>query len=98
MQSQSTIQYAIEPGDLALRAIVGIDDLAREQGAVIFRIELDGETVWNSGPVDGSTSPVPTPLIDLVRHQALTLAVDFGARGDVGDLADWADAAILRRP
>lgn len=98
MQSQSTIQYAIEPGDLALRAIVGIDDLAREQGAVVFRIELDGETVWNSGPVDGSTSPVPTPLIDLVGHHALTLAVDFGERGDVGDLADWADAAILRRP
>ncbi len=97
MTSRMSVTYQILPGDQSFRASVGIDDSAREQGAARFELLLDDVAVWSSNDVDGHAEPLPTPLIELAGHQSLTLRVDFGRNGDVGDIANWCDAVVLRQ-
>jgi hypothetical protein len=96
MRSRMTATYALEPGDRQFRSAVGVDDAATAEGSVRFRIEVDGRDVWTSPLVTGQTGAIETPLIDLSAARRLTLIVEFGERGDVGDLADWCDPVILR--
>lgn len=96
--SQTTLTYAIEPGDAAFRAVVGIDDLAGSRGSAKFRILVDGRDVWSSPERFSGQPPLATPLIDLQGKQTFTLAVDFGSRGDLGSLANWCDAVLIRKP
>jgi NPCBM/NEW2 domain len=98
MTSRMSVTYPVLPGDQSFRASVGIDDSAREQGSVRFELLLDDVAVWSSKEVDGHAEPLPTPLIELAGHQSLTLRVDFGRNGDIGDIANWCDAVVLRNP
>jgi hypothetical protein len=97
MRSRMTATYALAPEDRGFRSTVGIDDAAAGEGSGRFRIELDGREAWTSPLLTGRSDPFETPLIDLARAKRLTLIVEFGERGDVGDLADWCDPVILRR-
>lgn len=96
MRSRMTTTYTLQPGDRRFRSTVGLDDAAAGEGSVRFRIDLDGRAAWTSPLITGQTDATETPLIDLSGARRLTLIVEFGERGDVGDLADWCDPVILR--
>jgi len=95
MMSAMSATYRIEPGDAEFRARVGIDDTADGRGSARFRVQLDGQTVWESDEITGRMPGVPVPAQTLTGHKELTLQVDFGNAGDVGDYADWCDAVIV---
>jgi len=57
--------------------------------------------------VDGAAKPIGEPEltsaspprlieIDVTNARELTLAVDFGPAGDVGDHVDWAEARLVK--
>lgn len=96
--SQTTLTYTIEPGDVAFRAVVGIDDLAGSQGSATFHILVDDREAWSSPELFSGQTPIVTPVVELQGKQSFSLKVDFGSRGDLGALANWCDALLIREP
>lgn len=101
VHSQSSLTFAILPGDLRFRAEVGIDVVGRpvednpQAGSVRFVILVDGEEAWRSPDVDWATPPLPVE-VPLAGRSELTLLVEMGLGLHVLDRADWGDARILR--
>lgn len=98
VHSKTRVTYALEPGDHEFRATVGIDDCAGGQGSVRFAVELDGRRTWESPELTGHSQPVSLPPVPLAGARTLSLVVEFGARADLSDYADWCDTVILRKP
>ena len=74
---------------------VAIDDTAGDSGDVVFRVLVDGRSVWSSGPVRGGRKPRKLGPVDLAGARKLTLVVDYGRRADVGDHAAWLDPRLV---
>lgn len=72
-------------------ASVGVDDEVGTQGSVVFKIESDGKTVWESGLMRGGQAAKDVS-IDLKGVKTLTLKVEDGGDGIGFDHADWAEA------
>ena len=75
---------------------VAVDDAANGHGSVVFRIEVDGKLVFESGTLTGSDGAIRLDAVDLRGAESLTLSVDFSTRGDILDYADWCDAVLIR--
>jgi len=96
-QSRTLLAYKVQPGDLRFQATVGVDERAGPLGSVAFRVLADGKPRFASEPLTARDEPVAVD-VDLEGVKLLILATEFGERGDVRDLADWAEARIVRRP
>lgn len=82
-----------------LRGAVALDDsVARlpARGSVVFRVELDGERVWESPVRRGGDPLLELPALDLEGVQRLTLEVDMAADLHMGDRADWLRMLLVR--
>lgn len=95
MLPRSLVAYRIEPGDRRFQALVGVDDSAGPLASVVFRVLVDKQERFASPPLGRGDAPVPVD-VDLSGAKLLILIVEFGARGDVQDSADWLDARLLR--
>jgi hypothetical protein len=95
MQSRTLLAYRIEPGDHRFQALVGVDERAGPLGSVVFRVLVDRQERFNSSLMTDHDPPKPVD-IDLAGGKILILATEFGERGNVRDLADWAEARIIR--
>ena len=74
----------------------GIDDSAAN-GAAVFVIRVDGQERYRS-PAKASGEPAGfTGLIDVSGAKTLTLAVEYGPRGDLHDVANWLDPVLIRK-
>lgn len=78
------------------RATAGIDDAANGAGSVVFAVEVDGRRVFESGLVTGRDGSQPVGPIDLKDAESMTLTVEYGTNGDIGDLADWCNPVLIR--
>jgi hypothetical protein len=94
MRSRTRLDYSVAGYDRFL-SLIGIDDGANDEAGVIFRVLLDGKQAFESPVLSLSTAPV---LVDLSLSgvDKISLVVDFGPRGDAGDLANWAGARLIR--
>lgn len=94
----SEIEYALPPDAVAFRAVVGINDVpAMEGGSATFHVFGDGVELWASDVVRRGEPPRAVEL-NVAGVQRLRLVVADAGDGNVGDYADWADAAIARDP
>lgn len=95
MYSGSEITYRLPPGRYRrLKAMAGIDDRVRPEGAVRLAILGDDKPLYE-GAVTGRDDPLPLDL-DLSGVNRLKIVVDFGAGQEVQDLFDLCDARILK--
>lgn len=94
-QSRTLLAYRLKPGDRRFQALVGLDDRAGSLGSVVFRVIVDGETRFASSPLSSRDAPRPID-VDVNGAKILILITEFGERGGVRDLADWAEARIIR--
>lgn len=77
-------------------AAVGIDDAAGGRGSVVMSVLGDGRELWRSGVLRGS-DPAPVPVrVPVKGVRRLTLKVEATDDLDLGDLADWAAARLIR--
>lgn len=93
--SHTRLDYALEGKFETFVATVGIDDSARPLGTVAFRVLGDGESLFESGVLSGKEA---AKLVS-VRVQGvdeLTLIADYGDDLDLGDLANWGGARLIR--
>jgi hypothetical protein len=94
-QSRTLLAYRIEPGDRRFQALVGVDERAGPLGSVVFRVLVDRQERFKSPPTTDRDRPKLLD-IDLAGGKILILVTEFGDRGNVRDLADWAEARIIR--
>ncbi|MEX0704768.1 MAG: NPCBM/NEW2 domain-containing protein [Planctomycetales bacterium] len=97
MHSRSAVAYDLNGEFAQLRSAIGIDDAAEGGGNAVFAVEVDGRRVYESPPLTGRSAVLPVGPIDVADAKRLTLIVEFGARGDIQDYADWLDAVLVRR-
>lgn len=95
MHSRSQITYTLDGTHRWLDGVVGIDDEAKGQGSVVFRVETDGKVRFNSGLLRGIDAPVKLGRISIQGARRLTLIVEFADRGDILDHADWGDVRLI---
>lgn len=94
-QSRTFLAYRIEPGDRRFQATIGVDERAGPLGSVVFRVFVDRRECFKS-PAMTDRDPPKALDIDLTGGKILILVTEFGERGNVRDLADWAEARIIR--
>jgi len=94
-QSRTLLAYKLQPGDRRFQALVGLDDRAGPLGSVVFRVLVDGRERFASPPMSAYEAPRPID-VDVAGAGTLILATEFGDRGEVRDLADWAEARLVR--
>ncbi len=94
-ESRSLIAFRIEPGDRRFQALIGVDERAGPPGSVVFRVLVDRQERFKSAPMTDRDPPKSLD-IDLAGGKVLILVTEFGERGNVRDLADWAEARFVR--
>jgi hypothetical protein len=94
-QSRTLLVYKLEPGSKRFQALIGVDDRAGPLGNVIFKVQGDKKTLFESAPMVSGEPPRAVD-VDLTGAGFLILITEFGDRGDVQDHADWVEARIIR--
>jgi hypothetical protein len=97
MHSACRVRYAVPAGYRFFEARVGLDDVTGRLGSVRLRILIDGKECDPGLKRDLTHRHGILPVrLDVAGARELTLIVDFGQGGDVGDHVNWADARFLR--
>jgi NPCBM/NEW2 domain len=94
-QSRTLLAYRIQPGDRRFQSLIGVDDRAGPLGSVVFRVFVDRQERFKSPPMTDRDPPKALD-IDVAEGKILILVTEFGERGNVRDLADWAEARVIR--
>ncbi len=93
---RSLLAFRLDPSDQRFQAVVGLDERAGELSSVVFRVLVDGQERFASPPTSRRDAPVPVD-VNVSGAQLLILVTEFGDRGDVQDVADWAEARLIRQ-
>lgn len=75
---------------------IGISSRMGDRGSVVFSVLGDGKELFNSGVVTGkATSPIEV-RVSVSGVKELTLKVTNGGDLDLGDVANWGSARVVR--
>ncbi|MCJ8014038.1 NPCBM/NEW2 domain-containing protein [Paenibacillus sp. KQZ6P-2] len=94
VHAESAISYYIGGKLSEFKADVGMDDEAGDHGSVVFQVWADGNKIYDSGILYGS-SPLQHVDVDLTGAKMLKLVVTNSGDGNAYDHADWAGAKII---
>jgi NPCBM/NEW2 domain len=97
LHSQSRLTYELAGAYRWFEASVGLDAHIGREGSVRVAVLVDGKPVTASedGELTGRDPPRRI-RVAVNGAQELTLVVEFGRRGDVGDHVNWVDARLLK--
>ncbi len=97
MRSYSSVTWNLNKKYQSFRAVAGIDDTVAGKGDVLFVVQLDGKPVFTSGHISGKSKLLKIPAIDVSQSNQITLIVEYGARGDICDHANWCDTILVKK-
>jgi hypothetical protein len=97
MHSASRVTYAVPAGCRRFDALVGLDDHTGRRGSVRVGVLVDSKerNLGLKGDLTHRNSPLAVH-VDVDGARELTLIVDFGAGGDIGDHVNWVDARLVK--
>ncbi len=93
--ARTELRYALDQPYDTFAAVIGIDDSVKPNGHVQYRLLGDGKTLYESASITGSDQALSI-AVDIKGVKELTLVTDFGELLDVSDLANWADARLIK--
>ena len=95
LHSRSVVSYRL-PGKFRLfKAIVGIDDAARDRGGdVALEIKGDGKSLWKMNVRSGEAAHALE--LDISGIKRLEIVADFGEHQDIADHLDLCDAKVTK--
>jgi hypothetical protein len=79
-------------------ASVGVDDVARFQGSVVFAIRLDGKEVLRTEVTRGGGGEPRAIRVPCGGARLLSLIVEDAGDGPEGGLADWGNPRVVAAP
>lgn len=92
--ANSSVRINLAGGSERFQAAVGLDDNARGNGTVVFKVVGDGRTLWQSDVMKPGDKAKPVDL-DLRGLKTLLLLASDADDGITFDHADWADARFI---
>jgi hypothetical protein len=96
VHANSSLTFDVAGNWSKFESVIGIDDQAGKGGSVTFQVLGDGKELHKSAVLRGAA---PTPsfvALSIKGVQKLTLIVNATEDLDLGDLADWAGARLVR--
>lgn len=78
------------------RSDVGIATRMGKRGSVIFSVWTDGKKVYDSAIVRGSDGRTKPVKVSVARKRRLMLKVTSAGDLDLGDVANWGSARVIR--
>lgn len=94
MVPRTRLTYDLDGKYDVFEAVIGIDDRGGPQAHALFRVLVDGEPVYESGPKTRG-QPGEHVRVELNKCRQLAIEVDFGKNYDLGDYCAFADARVL---
>jgi hypothetical protein len=94
--SRCEVTYALDGGYQTFSSTLGIDDAVGPEGSVIYRVYGDDKPLFESPIVRGGDDPLEMK-VNVKGVLLLRIEVDYADDGDAADLADWAEARLLRQ-
>lgn len=91
--ANSIIPLIIDGNAVELSGLAGLDDESGQRGSVVFKVEADGNEIWDSGLMRFGDEARPFSL-DIRKVKYLKLLVLDGGDGMDWDHADWVDLKI----
>jgi hypothetical protein len=103
VHAYTRLTYDLAGGYQTLRAVIGLDDGARDartvSGTVVFQVLADGKPMLGEEGIALRTESPPRPIeVPLAGVDRLELIADFGDSGDTLARGAWADAFLVRKP
>jgi hypothetical protein len=96
VHADSELTFRIGKAFKSFQAVTGIDSHSRDAGSVVFRVLGDGKELYR-GPVVRGSDPEPHEIsVSVEGIEELTLKVTDAGDLDLGDMASWALAQLLR--
>lgn len=98
MHSASRVSYAVPSDAKTFETKVALDSLTGKQGSVRISVLLDDKKtdIGFAKELTVKTDSIPIRL-DVSKAKKLTLFVDFGTGGPVGDHVNWLDARFINK-
>ncbi|MEQ8764077.1 MAG: NPCBM/NEW2 domain-containing protein [Planctomycetota bacterium] len=99
VHSRCRLVYDLGGKYQSFQSRIGVDDSVLDleaRGSVIFRVLLDGKTLYESEVVQGGSEPVDVPALDVEGGRRLELIVDFASDYDIADRADWVRPILIK--
>ncbi len=98
LHSQCRVTYRLDGRFQQFQALAGIDDAFENKGQALVSVLIDGEPRVDRLPVKGGEPAVELRVDKLDRARELTISVEFGPFGDVGDHVDIVDPILILVP
>ncbi len=96
LHSDSRLTFDLGGAYRRFESTVGLDNLGGRGGSVRIRVLVDGQAkIGDDKELSIATGPREVN-VDVTGAKELTLVVEFGNGGDVGDHVDWADARVIK--
>lgn len=96
VHANSSLTFDLGANWSKFESAIGIDDQAGKGGSVVFQVLGDGKELHKSPVMRGSTPTQNFISVPIKGVKKLTLNVDATEDLDLGDLANWAGARLLR--
>jgi alpha-galactosidase len=93
MAAPAAVIYRLGGKCSRFTAQVGVDDATGGQGTARFQVVADGETLFDSGSLNGMAAPAAID-VDLTGKRRLKLLVTNADDGPAQDRASWGDAKV----
>lgn len=97
VHAPSDMRFALGGTCSTFSADIGVDDEVGANGSVVFLVLVDGQVVFDSGPMTGNTATRRIEL-DVRGVQELGLLVTDAGDNTYFDHADWAGARLVCTP
>lgn len=94
VHAYSDLSYTVPPNCQRFRSVIGVDDEVGNRGSVRFIALLNGNQVYSSALLTGSSNAVSVDIA-VSGGSRLTLRVNTGGNGSAYDHADWANARFI---
>jgi len=96
VHADAELTFALDGRYREFRSHVGIDTRVGERGSVVFSVLGDGRTLATTPVVRGSDGGPHEIRVAVTGVKRLTLKVTNAGDLDLGDIADWGSARVIR--
>ncbi|MCX7805947.1 MAG: NPCBM/NEW2 domain-containing protein [Planctomycetota bacterium] len=96
VHADSEITFPLEGRYQEFRSDIGIDTRMGKRGSVVFAVAGDGKELYRSPVVRGSDGKPLEVRVPIEGVKRLTLKVSNAGDLDLGDLANWGAARVIR--
>ncbi len=96
VHADSSLTFGIGGNWSKFESTIGIDDASGDGGSVVFTVSGDGRQLYRSDVLHGSADTPEVISVVVKGIKQLTLKVDATDDLDLGDVANWAGARLVR--